>query len=244
MWTENPCPRTLSLAKFDFSSDGALTTRPIEPLPTHCFSMLLCGKPGSGKTSLLLNLVCRKNEYYNGVFDRVYLISPSQRTMSKDWFEELPEEQRFDEFTEENLSQIISQVTGSGDKVLIILDDCQNDLKANIRPLLRMQHNRRHICGGKGSVSVIITAQVMNKIPLPLRKSFTHIITFPFSSKREQMSVFEDYINLSKEDWEALCRTTFQNPHDFMMVDLGHNKYYRNFSELTNQDAQMFGVET
>lgn len=167
MWSDQPVNPKLSLAAFNFTSDVPLTTRDISPLPRSCFALLLCGKPGSGKTNLLLNLLCRKGEYYCGVFDRVFLISPSQKTMQKDWFESLPEDQRYHEFTEATLDKIVQEISDSEEKVLIVLDDCQNDLRANMRALLKLLHNRRHITGGNGgSVSVIITAQVMNKVRL------------------------------------------------------------------------------
>lgn len=167
MWKDVPVNPNLSLAAFNFTSDVPLTTRQIYPLPTNCFAMLLCGKPGSGKTNLLLNLLARKGEYYNGVFDRVFVISPSQKTFAKDWFESIPDEQRYDHFDEGVINDVVSACTDTQEKCLVLLDDCQNDLKANIRPLLRLLHNRRHIPGGGGgSISVLITAQVMNKVCL------------------------------------------------------------------------------
>lgn len=161
MWEEKAINPHLSLAAFNFTSDNILTKRPIEPLPTKsAFAMLLCGKPGSGKTNLLLNLLARKGHYYNQVFDRVYLVSPSQKTFSTDWFESLPEEQRFHEYSDAVMDKIIEECTDSGDKILVILDDCQNELRSSTRSLLKLLHNRRHIPGEQGSISVVITAQV------------------------------------------------------------------------------------
>lgn len=230
-WKEKGKAR-FGLARFNFTGDGELSNNIPEPLPNKTFSMLICGKPGSGKTNLLLNLFCRKKELYNSVFDRVFLISPSQKTWEQDWFESLPDEQRFYEYSEQILDDIVNQIKDSGDKVVIIIDDCVNDLTKNCRPLLRLLHNRRHICGKKGSVSILITAQVMNKVPLELRKSFSHILSFPFSSKKEQQSVFDDYISMDKDEWESLCRKAFEEPHDILMIDLYKNKFFRNFVEL------------
>ena len=52
------------------------------------------------------------------------------------------------------------------------MDDVVNDMKksAKLQTLLsKILMNRRHLAGAGGSVSVIITTQVYNKIPAPIR---------------------------------------------------------------------------
>jgi DNA replication protein DnaC len=69
----------------------------------NCHSTnLLIGKPGSGKTTLMLSLF---NKLLRGCFHNIYLFQPShsRASMKKDIFEELPDEQKFDELNHENL---------------------------------------------------------------------------------------------------------------------------------------------
>ena len=60
------------LSKFDFSCDDVDDTIP-KPLPqTLNFFMLISGKPASGKTSLILNLIAKNNKCYNKKFDKIF----------------------------------------------------------------------------------------------------------------------------------------------------------------------------
>lgn len=75
----------------------------------------------------------------------------------------------------------------------------------------------------------------MNRVPLVLRKSFSHVITFKFSSRREQKSVYEDYITIPEEEWNSLVDHVFQNRHDFLMISLEDGKMYRNLAEIVRK---------
>jgi hypothetical protein len=63
--TETPPDKKIVLSKFNFSCDDVDDSIP-KPLPQQLnFFMLVCGKPASGKTSLILNLICKNNKCYN-----------------------------------------------------------------------------------------------------------------------------------------------------------------------------------
>jgi hypothetical protein len=75
--TENEPEKKIVLSKFDFSCDDVDDSIP-KPLPqTLNFFMLIAGKPASGKTSLILNLIAKNNRCYNKKFDKIYIFSPS-----------------------------------------------------------------------------------------------------------------------------------------------------------------------
>ena len=132
--------------------------------------MLIVGKPGSSKTTLLLNLICKRGKMYNKKFDRVYLFSPSLGTIEDCPFEKLADDQMFEELSEEILQGVLDEIRDSGEKVLFIMDDVVNDMKKEARLeklLCKVLMNRRHQCGAGGSLSVWITTQVYNKVLLP-----------------------------------------------------------------------------
>ena len=83
------------IKKFNFSCDDIDDTIP-EPLPRSLnFFWLISGRPQSGKTCLILNLICKRGKMFNKKFDRIYLFSPSLSTMKDNPFEELDEEKYY-----------------------------------------------------------------------------------------------------------------------------------------------------
>ena len=99
------------LSKFKFSCDDKDESIPL-PLPQMLnFFLLVNGRPGSGKTSLILNLVAKRGKLYNKKFDRVYVFSPSLITMAKNPFEDLPDNQLHTELTEENLTTALEEIS-------------------------------------------------------------------------------------------------------------------------------------
>ena len=74
---EIPYDKPINITKFEFTCDDVDETIP-HPLPQKGgFAMLIIGKPGMGKTTLILSLLCKKGKAFNRKFDRVYLWSPS-----------------------------------------------------------------------------------------------------------------------------------------------------------------------
>ena len=63
----------INISKYNFSCDDEDPTIP-DPLPKKSFSMLITGRPGMGKTCLLLNLICKRGKCFNRKFNRVFII--------------------------------------------------------------------------------------------------------------------------------------------------------------------------
>eukprot|EP01048_Picozoa_sp_COSAG05_P008088 COSAG05_NODE_600_length_8422_cov_35.108615_3_plen_186_part_00 len=170
---ESECEANINISKFKFNCDEIDTTVP-KPLPqnlNHC--IIICGKPGSSKTTLIMNLIAKRGKCFNKKYDTVYLFSPSLCTIEDCPFDDLPEEQKYEDLSEEILLDVLDEIRDSGEKVLFIMDDVVNDMKKehHLEVLLsKVLMNRRHICGAGGSLSVWITTQVYNKIPAPIRK--------------------------------------------------------------------------
>ena len=117
------------LSKFKFNCDECDKTIP-KPLPQNLnHFLMIVGKPGSSKTTLLLNLICKRGKMYNKKFDKVYLFSPSLGTIDDCPFEELPEDQKFEELSYDLLEAVLDEIKDSGEKVLFIMDDVVNDMK-------------------------------------------------------------------------------------------------------------------
>ena len=225
------------LSKFNFSCDDIDESIP-KPLPQMLnFFMLICGRPGSGKTTLILNLVCKRGKMFNKKFDKIFVFSPSLMTMKEDPFGELPPEQVHTELTEENLTQSIESIANSGEKVLFILDDVVNDIKrsAGLSNLVsKCLMNRRHLAGADGSTSWIITTQVYNKIPAPIRKTASHIIIYHTKNKKELDTIFDELIIIPQKDFYEILKYCFDKRNNFLYIDI-NKSYGKMFHKCFNQ---------
>tara|TARA_R100000951_G_scaffold73235_2_gene61617 strand:- start:1029 stop:1796 length:768 start_codon:yes stop_codon:yes gene_type:complete len=223
-----------------FSCDDIDDTIP-PPLPQKGgFAMLIVGKPGMGKTSLILSLVCKSGKAFNRKFDRVYVWSPSLITMEGDPFEMIPDDQKYEEATFENIQGVLDEIKDSGDKVLFIFDDVIADLrgkgKGAIENLLqKIFFNRRHLAGAGGSVSIIATSQTYNKIDSKLRKTASQLVFYENKQKRERESIFDEIILIPKQEYIDALRFIYDKKHNFMYIDttLPENKMiHKNFNQL------------
>ena len=67
---ECECDSNIVLSKFKFNCDEVDKTIP-DPLPKNLnHFMLIVGKPGSSKTTLLMNLIAKRGKMYNKKYDR------------------------------------------------------------------------------------------------------------------------------------------------------------------------------
>lgn len=230
--------KKIKISKFDFSCDDIDDSIP-EPLPRSLnFFWLVSGKPGSGKTSKILNLLCKRGKMYNKKFDRIFLFSPSLSTMKSNPFEELDEDQVYSELNEEIISGVLDAIDGCGEKILFLIDDCVNDLRKSPnlqRMMCKIIMNRRHLCGSGGSVSIIMTTQIYNKIPAPIRKCASHISIYSTKNKKELNNLFDEVITIPKEEFFDILNYTFKKKHDFLYLDTNKdsdNMFHRNFNKL------------
>jgi hypothetical protein len=239
----------ISLGKFKFTCDDADTTIP-KPLPQQGgFAMLIVGKPRSGKTNLLLNLTTKAYKNFNRKFDRVFLFSPSVHTIEDDPFELLPDDQKFEEATLSNLKEVLAMIKDSGEKVLLILDDCISDIrgkgKAEVENLLhKIFFNRRHLAGKGGSLSIIATSQTYNKIDPKLRKTASQIVLFENKNKKELDSIFEEIILIPKREFYETLRYIFDKKFNFMYIDSTLPDYkmiHKNFNQLEIKSPNILG---
>ena len=236
--TERLPEKKIVIKKFEFSCDDLDETIP-KPLPQSLnWFFLISGRPGSGKTTLLLNLICKRGKNYNKKFDRIYVFSPSLGTLKKDPFSDLPEEQKFQELDVETLEAVLEEIADTGDKVLLLMDDVVNDMKKSMKfqtLLSKILMNRRHLAGQGGSVSVIITTQVYNKIPAPIRKTASHIVIYHTKNKTELETIFDELVLIPKKDFYEILKYTFQKKNDFLYIDVNkpfNKMYHRNFNQL------------
>ena len=236
--TEIEPEKKIVISRFDFTCDDLDISIP-EPLPQGNFFMILSGKSGSGKTSLLLNLLTKRGKNLNRKFDKIYLFGNSFKTIANDPFGELPEEQKQDNLEVDTLNQVLEDISESEEKILFVMDDIVNDITKNAtlkNMMNKMIMNRRHLCGQNGSVSVIITTQVYNKIPRPIRANADKIVIYHTKNKKELETLFDEVIVIPKDEFYEILKYTFDKPHNFLYIDTNKSfdtMFHKNFNQLS-----------
>ena len=86
--------------------------------------LILTAPPKAGKSTWIMNCLCKHGKVYNRKFDKVYVVSPSLKTSKENPFETLPPEQIENELTVDFLDRFVNEISESGEKVLLLLDAC------------------------------------------------------------------------------------------------------------------------
>ena len=121
--SEKEYDKKINISGTKFSCDDVDDSIPA-PLPRKGgFAIIIVGRPGFGKTSLINSLVCKSGRNFNRKFDRLFIWSPSMITMEGDPYEMIPDEQKFEEATLENIQGVLDEIKDTGEKVLFIFDD-------------------------------------------------------------------------------------------------------------------------
>ena len=195
----------------------------------NCHSVnLVIGKPGSGKTNLLFSLF-KSKKLFRKVFDKVFLFQPSlsRASMKDKIFDSLPEEQKYDELTLENLQMVDDMFDADGNNC-IIMDDMGAYLKDNAtRKLLKeMVYNRRH-----KHLSIFFLVQTWFSIEKDLRKLFSNMFIFRVS-KNELTNIFEEVIEQKKEIITDLSKLVYDVPYNFLFINTDSGRMFKNFDEI------------
>lgn len=235
--------KKIVISKVEFSCDMIDPSIPKPLFQNYNSFLILSAPPRSGKSTWIQNCLCKRNRVYNKKFDKVYIVSPSLKTAKTDPFECLPEDQIEQELTVDFLHRFEEDVKGSGEKVLLILDDIVNDIRKNKgvdKMLAKILYNRRHITADGGDesngVTVWLTTQSYNRIPLMIRKVANGIIAFKLKNVKEILSIYDEFVmGLSKEQFMDILKYVYKDPYDFLFMNFDNpwdEVYFRNFNQL------------
>lgn len=203
--------------------------------PSH-FLGLICGKPGSGKTSLL-KFILKNEKLLFKKFDYVYILSPSWREYTSLF---LPDDNFTNELDFEWIAKHINPIKKTQEyiNVLFVIDDLVADLHKNSRSkeIMDFIFNRRHILHN-GMISIIITSQKYKRVPTVIRSNITFIIFFRLNNMdlkqiKEELAfsgdIFDNVNNLifSKQNEDET------NNNNFMVYRIDNNVYFKNFNKI------------
>lgn len=224
---------------FKFACDYALGNNIKDPFPNKSFGMLISGKPGSGKTTFLINMLNQKgkNRIYRKVFKHIIIVSPSIASIPNDLLEGIPPNQIFDnlnsdvedmidennEFYQEHPTKNYSQ--------LLIIDDVSAFLKTrqNIIFLNKMFFNRRH-----KRLSIVLTTQYIYQVPKSIRANLTDVILFePTTSELE--TIRKEFIPMKRDKFILFIKFIFRDPHDTLYIN-DRGDLFRNLGKVIDTE--------
>jgi hypothetical protein len=182
----------------------------------------------------------RDKRYYNKYFDHVEVISNSMSTVPTDKFK-LPESQLHGEYSDELLMDIVQKLkTGENQNSLIVIDDCVRDLSKS-KILCSLLQNRRHLTQnndkkGNANLSIWITSQKYNMLPLILRTALSHVVIFKSTNTQEKRAIQDELMaDLDRDQQIALLDTCWDREYGFVFINVNaprSKRYHSNFDSI------------
>ena len=206
----------------------------LKHLNAYSFDVII-GKPGSGKTSLLISFLTSKgsNKIYRKCFDNILLVMPthSRNSLKNNIFKDHVEDKMYDELNVDSITDIhnkLQSYSGEDENTLLILDDIGASLKdSSILKLLKtIIYNRRHL-----KCKIIMLIQSYKSIPLDIRKLVSNVFMFK-PSKMEFETLFTELFEQYKELTLEIMQLVFDQPHKFLMLNVDSQKMYTGFDEV------------
>lgn len=229
------CPLGTHLNKYEMLSH----------LNSFSFSVLV-GKPGSGKTSLVVSFLTGKgnSKVFRKVFENVLIVMPSssRNSLKKNPFKNHPEDKMYDELDLETIESIYQRLLESSEnkeKTLLILDDIGSSLKdKNIQKLLKkIVYNRRHL-----KVHIICMLQSFISIPREIRKLISNIFLFK-PSKVEMENFCEELFETKKDKAIEIMNYVYDTPHQYLMLNVESQTMYKGFDRMIIHDENKENLE-
>jgi hypothetical protein len=156
--------------------------------------------------------------------------SSSRQSIDNDIYgKNLPPEQLYDDLTVDILNDIYTKLqenTEEGNNTLLIIDDFQQRLKEPdiSKALERIIIKTRHL-----RTTTFYLVQNFQKVPKSIRELSQNLILFNLG-KSSLLRIFEEVMQMTKEKYEEIINLCFQEPHDWLLINLHRSKnIYRNW---------------
>lgn len=229
---------TMMLTPMDKQRDDKQSTFPDKP-----FNMVFCASKGQGKTTLLLNLLTKRESPLYKRYNKIFVISPTAKKddKMKELVEDIGPDQYYEELTEDNLQEILDNIECETEmrkqnkkpkpEFLLILDDCIHMLKGkNGKKLAELVTQNRH-----HSLSNFVLVQKWNNyLPTLIRSNVDCIAYWHTQSKKELKSFIED-MNGEESELMDLYNYATDEPYSFLYINQynpSRPMYFKRFDRI------------
>jgi hypothetical protein len=214
-----------------------------DPLPKQDIVWIVNGGKGSGKSTMVLNVLRSKNGYKK-FFDNIYLISPTAVRDPK--FQSLCEEldrdnkcystcdddtvdeviNRLKEFNE----QFDEEEEGRKPHSVVIFDDCLAFLPKSTQ---RSRFNELITTSRHLKTSVWILTQKYNKVN-PLIRANMDLLSFFRTNNKLEFKTLEDDVNVDENELKRIYDFATDEPNSFLHISFfgGKPTFYRRFDKI------------
>ena len=196
---------------------------------------IFIGRQGSGKTSLMINIV---KKLYKKCFHHVYVFMPhsSRKSLHNNIFDKnLKEDQIYEELNEETINDLYSKLkqnSENDERSLVIFDDVQKALKDHnvLLSLKNIIANQRHL-----KVCNIILLQNYFALDKSLRELANNIIMFKLN-KSQTEKVFNEAVESAKDKFEEIRNLVYDKPYTWLFINLPSQRIFKEWDEIIYND--------
>jgi hypothetical protein len=188
------------------------------------------GRPKSGKSSMLESWFSSK-DIYKKVFHKIYSFIPdnSKASVKNSTFDNIPEEQQYNELSLENLTKVLDEIKKGNPKNnnCIIFDDMGAYLKNNdtLQMLRMLMMNKRHL-----HTSVFFLSQSWKLVDKTMRKLFDNYFIFKVS-KEELSTIGDEIIEVPKDTLIKISKMVYTEPYKYIFYNIG-GRIFSDFNEI------------
>lgn len=217
--------------------DNRLTKYPmVDDLWSKTSFNVVCGKMGSGKTSLVTNLV---KKVFKKCFHNIYVFIPENSRSSIDndiYGKHIPSSDLYSTLTQDYLYEVYDKLqenSAEGEFSFLLIDDFQAQLK-DPQILLVLQKiitKMRHL-----RVTIFLLNQNFQALQKSLRELITNLIVFNVG-KSQLNKIFDEVVQMDKNKYQDLIDLAFQNKNDWLAINVnGSRNIYRMFDKIIYED--------
>ena len=193
-------------------------------IPDHPYRILIIGGSGSGKTSVLLNLIEKQPD-----IDKIYLYAKDPYEAKYQYLINKTEDVGINHFKDlkafreysNDMNNVYKNINyynpDKENKILIVFDDMIADMVQNkkLNSIIT-----EFIRGRKLNISLVFTTQSYFKVPKDVRLNTTHFFITKILSNRElQQIVINHSSDISTEDFVNIYRKCTAEPYSFSVND-------------------------